>query len=352
MKIKLEEVLEVLQNLIRIPSPSSEEQKCADFLYNYFKSKDLEPGRHKNNIYLKNKFFDPDKESILLNSHLDTVKPSSDWIHDPYDPEITEGKLYGLGSNDAGGSLASLLAAFLHFYEKQDLKYNLIYLASAEEEISGRGGVESVLPEINPIAFGILGEPTAMKVAIAEKGLMVLDCISHGRSGHAAREEGVNSIYLAIKDIEKIQNLHFPIKSDLLGEVKLTVTMIQAGTQHNVIPEFCHFVIDVRSTDSYINEEILQRIRDRVSSDVNARSTRLQPSSISKNHILVRTACDLGLSVFGSNTLSDQALMSFPTVKIGPGDSKRSHTADEFIFVNEINEGINTYIKLFERLIV
>jgi len=352
LKIPFEEVIEVLQNLIRIPSPSRGEEITADFLYKYFKSKNLDPVRHLNNIYIKNKYFDSQKKNILLNSHLDTVKPNPEWNHDPYNPIIIDGKLYGLGSNDAGGSLVSLLATFIHFYDKKNLKYNIIFLMSAEEEISGKGGVESVLPELDSITFGIVGEPTEMKMAIAEKGLMVIDCISHGRSGHAAGEEGVNSIYLAIKDIERIRNFRFPKKSKLLGEVKMTVTMIKAGAQHNVIPESCHFVIDVRSTDSYTNEEILKNIRDHLSSEVNVRSIRLQPSFISKNHKLVKSACDIGLSLFGSSTLSDQALMSFPTVKIGPGNSKRSHTADEFIQVNEIKEAIEIYVKLLERLIL
>jgi acetylornithine deacetylase len=270
---------------------------------------------------------------------------------DPFNPVIREGRLYGLGSNDAGGALMGLMTAFLNFYDQEDLKYNLVYLASAEEEISGVNGISSILPELPSTTFGIVGEPTGMQLAVAEKGLMVLDCIARGRSGHAAREEGINAIELAIKDIQWIRGYKFPERSELLGEVKMTVTMIHAGSQHNVIPDECSFVVDIRSTDTYSNDKILEIIKNNLRSEVKARSTRLQPSSIHPDHLLVKTARSMGIPLFGSATLSDQALMPFPSAKIGPGESARSHTADEYILLDEISEGIGIYIQLLDRLI-
>jgi len=300
---------------------------------------------------VRNHSFDPRKKTILLNSHLDTVPANEGWTHNPFEPVILDGKLFGLGSNDAGGSLLGLLATFLYFYDQTDLTGNLIFLASAEEEISGKKGVESVLPDLGPVSFGIVGEPTRLRLAIAEKGLMVLDCKTTGLAGHAARDEGINAIYKAIEDIEWIRNYQFPEKSKLLGEVKMTVTRIQAGSRHNVIPEICEFVVDVRSTEVYTHEQILNRVKENLSCEVNARSTRLQSSSIDESHVLVKAARSLGLNTFGSGTLSDQALMPFPTAKIGPGDSARSHTADEFIRIDEIKEGIEIYTELIGKLI-
>ncbi|MBR9999990.1 MAG: M20 family metallo-hydrolase [Cyclobacteriaceae bacterium] len=349
--MSLEETIKLLQQLIRVPSLSREEKNCADFLSDYFDRKRIALQRIHNNLLLKNRHFDPQKENILLNSHLDTVRANENWTVDPFDPVIREGKISGLGSNDAGASLVSLLNVFMHFYDLQDLNYNLIFLASAEEEISGIQGVTSVLPHLEPISFGIVGEPTGMHLAIAEKGLMVLDCKVRGISGHAARNEGNNAIYMAIKDIEWIREHKFPDRSELLGDVKMTVTKINAGTQHNVIPDECSFVVDVRSTDVYPNEQILEIIKQNLSGDVIARSTRLQSSSIHVDHILVKAALSLGISLFGSDTLSDQALMPFPTAKIGPGDSSRSHTADEFILADEIRDGIGIYIKLLDKLL-
>lgn len=352
MKIPQAEILRILQDLIRIPSYSREETACADYLFDYLNAKGLEPLRIHNNLLLKNKYFDYRKKSILLNSHLDTVSVNESWTHDPFDPIIINNKLFGLGSNDAGGSLVSLMATFLHLHHRKDLQYNLIFLASAEEEISGKNGVESVLTELGPVLLGIVGEPTGMKLAIAEKGLMVLDCKAVGISGHAAREEGLNAIEVAIQDIEWIRNYRFPTRSVLLGDVKMTVTMIHAGTQHNVIPDECHFVVDVRSTDVYTNDYLLNLIEKNLSSTVKARSIRLNSSSIARDHILLKEAQSLGIELFGSNTLSDQALMPFPTVKIGPGDAARSHTADEFIGLNEIRDAIGIYKKLLEKLII
>jgi acetylornithine deacetylase len=352
LKISQKEIVGLLKDLIRIPSYSGEETGTADHLQDYLQLKGLQVQRLHNNLFLKNNSFDPAKKTILLNSHLDTVRVNEGWSHDPFDPIIEGDRLFGLGSNDAGGALVSLLATFLYYCDQQDLKYNLIFLASAEEEISGKKGVESALPRLGPICFGIVGEPTRMRLAIAEKGLMVLDCKTKGKSGHAAREEGSNAIYDAINDIDWIRNYRFPVRSELLGEVKMTVTMINAGTQHNVIPDECHFVVDIRSTDLYTNEQILELVRKNLKSEVKPRSTRLQSSSIEKGHAVVREAQSLGIELFGSSTLSDQALMPFPTVKIGPGDSARSHTPDEFVGMDEIESGVETYINLLDRIIL
>ncbi len=351
MNISFEHIVELLKSLISKPSFSKEEEVTADALESFFKLQQIKVHRKHKNIWVHNKYFDPKKKTILLNSHHDTVKPGSDWSRDPFTPVIKGKKLYGLGSNDAGASLVCLIAVFLQFYEIQNLNYNLIMLASAEEEISGKNGIESVLKTIGKINFGIVGEPTGMQMAIAEKGLMVLDCLATGKSGHAARETGINAIYIAMKDIEWIRKYNFSLVSDALGPVKMTVTMIESGSQHNVIPESCKFVVDVRNTDSYSNEEVLQIMKDNMKSEVNARSTRLQPSSISNDHILVKTAKKLGIKTFGSETLSDQALMNFPTVKMGPGDSSRSHSADEFIYLDEIREGIEIYKQVLNNII-
>ena len=289
-----------------------------------------------NNICICNKNFDPEKKTILLNSHHDTVKEGAGWTVDPFVPLEGDGKIIGLGSNDAGASLVSLIATFLHYYDLKDLNYNLVFLASAEEEISGKNGIELALTKIEDIDFGIVGEPTKMEMAIAEKGLMVLDCVAKGKLGHAAREEGKNANYVAVDDINWIRNFIFPKTSDTLGRVKMTVTLIEGGTQHNVVPDLCKFVVDVRSTDCYTNEEILNIIKSHMESEVSARSTRLQPTGISQKHILIKAARTLGIATFGSVTLSDQVLMPFPSVKMGPGDSSRSHSADEYIYTDEI----------------
>jgi acetylornithine deacetylase len=288
----------------------------------------------------------------LLNSHLDTVRPNSGYTRDPFKPEIIDGKLYGLGSNDAGGPLVSLIATFLHYYNRKDLKYNVVMAATAEEEISGTGGVESIWSSLVPIDFAIVGEPTLCGMATAEKGLMVLDCVAKGKPGHAAREEGVNAIYEALPDIEWIRNYKFPKKSSTLGDIKMTVTVIHSGRQHNVVPADCEFTIDVRVTDMYTLEEILETIKANVKCQVTPRSLRMRPSGIAEDHPAVVAAKNLGLNLYGSPTTSDQALMPIPSVKMGPGDSARSHSADEFIFVDEIRQGIETYIALLDQVIV
>jgi acetylornithine deacetylase len=346
-----EEAVNFLRRLIEIPSLSREEDKTADLLEEYLKKNDVDTHRKGNNVWAYNKHYDALKSCVLLNSHHDTVKPNPGYTLDPYLAILKDDKLYGLGSNDAGGALVSLLFTFLYLYHVENMTYNLVFAATAEEEISGENGVSSILAEIENIAFGIVGEPTEMEMAIAEKGLMVLDCYSYGKSGHAARDEGENAIYKAIKDIEWFKSYAFDKVSEHLGTVKMSVTMIKSGYQHNVVPDECHFVVDVRGTDAYTNEQMLEIIRENVSVEVKERSTRLQPSFIDKEHVMLKAADTLRFSVYGSPTLSDQALMNFPTVKIGPGLSARSHTADEFIHVSEIRDGITGYLALLNKIL-
>ncbi len=346
-----DESIELLKKLIRTPSFSKEEHETAQIIELFLKQKGIRIYSKMNNIWAYNKHFDASKPTILLNSHHDTVKPNSGYTKDPYSAEVGDGKLYGLGSNDAGGCLVSLIATFLHFYDKENLKYNFCLATTAEEEISGNNGLELVLPELGVLEFAIVGEPTQMNLAIAERGLMVLDCTSHGKAGHAAREEGENAIYKALKDIEWFRNFKFPKVSDLFGPLKMSVTIINAGSQHNVVPAKCDFVVDVRVTDSYRNEEVLDIIREHVECDVKPRSIRLKPSSIDKEHPIVKAGLALGRTTYGSPTTSDQALLDIPSLKLGPGDSGRSHIADEFIYLDEIREGIELYIKILEQIV-
>lgn len=346
-----DDAIELLKELIAIPSFSRREDATAGLLFNYLSHRNIEVLRHFNNIYIRNRFFDPSKPVLLINSHHDTVQPNKDWSRDPFTPVIEGNRLFGLGSNDAGASLVSMLAAYLDFHAREEMAYNLIFLASAEEEVSGKDGVESMIPLLENIDCGIVGEPTRLEMAVAERGLMVVDCMARGRSGHAAMDEGDNAILTAIKDIEWVQGYEFPRVSAWLGKVKMTTTMIKAGTQHNVIPDECSFVLDIRSTDLYSNDQILTVLKEHMKSEIRARSTRLQPSFIPNDHPLVHVARDLGIQLTGSMTLSDQALMPFPTVKIGPGDSNRSHTADEYIFLNEVEEGIKIYTRLIGAMI-
>lgn len=341
----------LLKTLIGIPSLSRQEDGTADAIEEFFRKQGIRPERKLNNIWVRNKHFNAKKPTILLNSHHDTVKPASAYTLDPYEPLEKDGKLFGLGSNDAGGALVSLIAAFLHFYSKKNLKYNLLLAATAEEEISGKNGIELVFPDFGPVDFAIVGEPTEMHLAISEKGLMVLDCRVHGRPGHAARNEGENAIYNALRDIEWFRNYQFAKVSEYLGPVKMSVTVIKAGSQHNVIPDLCEFTVDVRTTDAYTNEEILKIIRQHVRCDVKPRSVRLRASSIGKDHPIVKAGEALGRNTYGSPTTSDQALLPVPSFKMGPGDSARSHSADEFIFLEEIKQGIPLYIKLLEGVL-
>jgi len=342
--------LNLLCKLISIPSLSRQEENTASAIEQFLKDKGIKTHRLINNVWAFNDHFDPKKPTILLNSHHDTVKPNPGYIRDPFAADIIDGKLFGLGSNDAGGCLVSLIAVFIHFYSKKNLKYNLCLAATAEEEVSGNNGIELILPQLGPLEFGIVGEPTLMQLAIAERGLLVLDCVAHGKAGHAAREEGDNAIYKAMKDINWFKTYEFAKKSVLFGPVKMNVTIIEAGLQHNVVPAVCNFTVDVRVSDAYRNEEILKIISQNVDCDVNPRSTRLKPSSISIEHPIVKAGIALGRETYGSPTTSDQALLDIPSLKMGPGNSARSHMADEYIYVNEIQEGIELYIKLLTKI--
>lgn len=348
----VDESTALLKKLITIQSFSKEEDKTADLIALFLKERNVPTHRKLNNIWAYNKHFDKNKPTILLNSHHDTVKPNSGYTRNPYDPAIEDGKLYGLGSNDAGGCLVSLIATFLYFYELEDLKYNFCLATTAEEEISGHNGLELVLPDLGELDFAIVGEPTEMHLAIAEKGLLVLDCIAHGKAGHAAREEGDNAIYKALKDIEWFRTYQFPKVSEVFGPVKMSVTIINAGSQHNVVPASCTFTVDVRVTDAYTNEEVVEIIRQHVGCEVNPRSVRLKPSSIDKEHAIVKSGIALGKTTYGSPTTSDQALLSIPSLKCGPGFSGRSHMADEYIYVDEIKQGIEGYIAMLKPVVL
>lgn len=342
--------VDLLKRLIATPSLSREENEASEIVSEYFRNNGFEPQRHGNNVWAMSPNFDINKPTILLNSHIDTVKPVAGWVHDPFMPIEEDGKLYGLGSNDAGASLVSLLATFVYLCGTTQ-KYNLIMLASCEEEVSGKNGIESVIPMLPPISVAIVGEPTDMQPAVAEKGLMVLDGVVRGVSGHAARNEGVNAIYETLGVIETLRNLSFEKESPTLGPVKISVTQINAGTQHNVVPDICKIVVDVRSTDAYSNIDTLELIRKSVPNcELTPRSTRLNPSSIDANHSIVKRLEMLGAKPFGSPTLSDQALMPWQSVKLGPGSSSRSHTADEFIYLDEIRSAIETYIKVLDGI--
>lgn len=345
------DAIALLQQLIAIQSYSKEENVAADFLERYIEINGYVVSRTDNNVWILSPGFDASRPTVLLNSHIDTVKPAAGWVRDPFSPTIDAGKLFGLGSNDAGASVVSLLQTFF-ILTKQQQYYNLIFAASAEEEISGKNGMESLLHELPKIDFAIVGEPTGMNMAVAEKGLMVLDCVSTGIAGHAARNEGDNAIYKALEDISWFKNYEFSKKSELLGAVKMTVTQINAGTQHNVVPDKCTFVVDVRSNEMYSNQEVLNEIRQHVSCDVEPRSIRLTSTATPLNHPIVRRGRELNRSVYGSPTLSDQTLMSFPSLKMGPGESSRSHTADEFILLDEIGEAIEIYVNLLDGLVI
>lgn len=343
------EAIGLLQQLIRIPSVSREEGKAADTLQNFIEELGIMTYRSGNNVWCLSPGFDAKRPTLLLNSHIDTVKPVAGWKHNPYEPVIEGKRLYGLGSNDAGAGVVSLLQVFRQLCMCPQ-SYNLIYLASCEEEVSGKNGVESVLPQLPPIHLGVVGEPTEMQPAIAEKGLMVLDVTAYGKAGHAAREEGENAIYKVLEDIAWFRDYQFEKVSSLLGRVKMSVTQVNAGTQHNVVPDLCSFVVDIRSNELYSNEELFNLIKQHIQCEAKARSFRLNSSRIELEHPFVKRAIRFGLEPFGSPTLSDQALMPFPTVKIGPGKSCRSHTADEYILLDEIDEAIRMYLRLLDGL--
>lgn len=344
--------LKLLRQLIATPSLGREEGKTADIILQFLSSEHISASQHLNNVWCVNKFYDAARPTILLNSHHDTVKPNSKYTRDPFGADVEDGRLYGLGSNDAGGCLVSLIVTFLHFYGREDLRYNLVLAATAEEEISGKNGIEALLPLLPPFDAAIVGEPTMTNLAIAEKGLLVLDCVAQGEAGHAARNEGVNAIYKAMEDIRWFQSFLFPRVSQSLGPIKMTVSVIDTENKaHNVVPASCHFVVDVRVTDEYSHEEILDIIKRSVTCEVTPRSMRMRSSKIAINHPLVAAGLNLGKTTYGSPTTSDQALISVPSLKCGPGDSARSHTADEYIFVREIREGIETYINLLTDIL-
>jgi len=352
IRLLQEDAIGLLKQLIAIPSFSKEEDGTAGLLETWLLSKGIPAGRLQHNIWAKNRYFNPALPTLLLNSHHDTVKPNKGYTLDPFTPLEKEGKLYGLGSNDAGGPLVSLIATFLHFYERQGMSHNILLAATAEEEISGHHGIELLLPELGRIDWGVVGEPTQMQLAVAEKGLLVLDCIAHGKAGHAAREEGENAIYKALPDLEWFRTYRFPKVSPLLGPVKMSVTVIQTDNKaHNVVPSQCHFVVDVRVNELYTFEEILEIIWANVTSEVSPRSMRMRSSSIPVDHPVVLSGLRMGRTCYGSPTTSDKALMTFPTLKSGPGDSARSHTADEFIYLEEIKDGITGYIDLLEPIL-
>lgn len=348
-----QEATGLLKKLVATASFSKEEDKTAILIRDFLSARGIPANAHLNNIWAANKYYDASKPTLLLNSHHDTVKPNKGYTGDPFSPVEKDGKLFGLGSNDAGGCLVALIASFIYFYDRQGLKYNILLAATAEEEISGRNGVEALLPLMGPIEVGLVGEPTQMQMAVAEKGLMVLDCIAHGKAGHAAREEGENALYKAIGDINWIAGYQFDRVSDLLGPVKMSVTVIETENKaHNVVPSQCKFVVDARINELYTFEEVLSIIQAHIKSDIQPRSIRLRSSAIALNHPLVRAGRELGRSYYGSSTTSDKALMNFPALKMGPGDSARSHTADEYIYTDEIKEGIELYIQLLNLVIL
>ena len=343
------EAEELLKKLISIKSFSFEEDKTADYIENWFKENGIKISRSVNNVFAYNKNFEKSKPTLLLNSHHDTVEPNEGYTNDPYEPITKDGKLYGLGSNDAGISLVCLIMVFIHFYERDDLNFNIIMLASAEEERSGDNGIKSVIPLLPKVDLAIIGEPTKMDMAIAEKGLIVFDLIVKGESSHAAHQNDKNPIIKSMEIIRQISNMTFSKTSDLLGDVKLTVTQINAGVQHNVIPSEVKIVLDARINDKYSNKEIFNYLNQNLDCDVKPRNLDLNSSSISRNHKIIMAADNLKFKKYGSPTLSDQAKIDCESIKLGPGDSLRSHTANEFVYINEINDGINKYILLIEK---
>ena len=346
------EAVKLLQQLIAVPSFSRDESGTAEVIHAFLTFAGVVANRVGHNVFAYNLHFDAAKPTLLLNSHHDTVKPAAGYTRDPFQPSIEGDKLFGLGSNDAGGALVALIAVFLSYYDRKELNYNLMLAATAEEEVSGKGGIESIIPHLPPIAAAIVGEPTGMQLAVAERGLMVIDGLSTGTAGHAARNEGVNALYKALDDVARIRALNFPKVSPLLGPVSLNVTVLRTDNQtHNVVPSTCHFVVDVRVNELYTLEEVLELLKASVSSELTPRSMRLRSTSIDDQHPLVLAGSSLGLQCYGSPTTSDKSLMPFPSLKLGPGQSARSHSADEFIYLSEIEAGIDLYIQLLNQLL-
>lgn len=343
-------VIALLRSMIKNLTLSKDESVSATIVRDFLTQANIAFETHLHNTWCYNKFYDAQKPTILLNSHIDTVKIANGWTEDALGAAVKDGKLFGLGSNDAGGALVSLLATFLYFNEEENLPFNLCWAATAEEEISGKNGIASIAHITSKCAFGIIGEPTEMALASSEKGLMVVDAEVKGKTGHAARDEGINALYLAVEDIAWIRNFRFEKEDAYLGPIKMTVTMIESGYQHNVVPDICKYVIDIRTVDTYSYEEIIATLEENCHATFTPRSTRLRPSSIGASHEIVQAAKALDIPIFGSSTLSDQALLKIPTIKMGPGKSARSHTPNEFIYLDEIKDGIKTYIRLLEKL--
>lgn len=340
---------DLLRKIVRISSYSGEENEVSLLVLNYLSEKEVDCIRIKNNIVAYSKDYDASKPTLMLNSHLDTVKASEGYLIDPFNPPLSEERIWGLGSNDAGGSVVCLAETFL-FFNNKTLPFNLLLVLSAEEENSGKNGIEAVIKKMPEVNCAIVGEPTGMKVAVAERGLLVVDAIAHGVSGHAARGEGINAIDIAIDDIDWLRSYKFPAISPLMGEVKTTVTQIEAGKQHNVIPDRCKFVIDIRPTDQYTNSQIMDILIANMKSVLKARSLTNRSSSVPDDHPLVKTAVLLGLETYISPTTSDWMRLKVPAIKMGPGDSVRSHRADEYILKEEIRKGVEGYINFVNKL--
>ena len=345
----IERAVGLLRRLIATPSVSRDEAAAASIVEDELRGYGFEPRREGNNVWAVSPHYDGGKPTLLLNAHVDTVKPVASWTRDPFSPDISEGRLYGLGSNDCGGGLVALMQAFSHL-SRSEQPYNLVYLASAEEEVSGQNGISRALPMLPEIDMAVVGEPTGMQPAVAEKGLMVVDAVARGRSGHAARGEGVNAIYIALDDIAWLRSYRFDKVSPLLGPTLMTVTIVNAGTQHNVVPDECRFTIDIRTNEFYRNEDVFNFLKTKMKSEIKARSFRLSSSGVPMDNPVVRRCTEMGMTPFGSPTLSDQALMPFPSLKLGPGESSRSHSADEYICISEIDDAIKTYIQLLDGL--
>jgi acetylornithine deacetylase len=343
----LDRAVGLLRQLIATPSVSRDEAAAASIIEDELRGYGFVPRREGNNVWAVSPHYDGGKPTLLLNAHVDTVKPVPSWTRDPFSPDISEGRLYGLGSNDCGGGLVALMQAFRHLSQTEQ-PYNLVYLASAEEEVSGRNGISRALAMLPEIDMAVVGEPTGMQPAVAEKGLMVVDAVAHGRSGHAARDEGVNAIYIALDDIAWLRSYRFDKVSPLLGPTLMTVTVVNAGTQHNVVPDECRFTIDIRTNEFYRNEDVFNFLKTKMKSEIKARSFRLSSSGVPMDNPVVRRCTEMGMAPFGSPTLSDQALMPFPSLKLGPGESSRSHSADEYVCISEISDAITTYIRLLD----
>ena len=351
MKPKTQEAVELLKRMIATPSLSRNEAQTGDLLFAFLDEQGAAPERLHNNIWARAEGFDPERPTLLLNSHHDTVRPAASYTRDPFTPAIEQGCLYGLGSNDAGASVVTLTETFLTF-RRQKLPFNLVLALSSEEECMGEHGMRALLPALGRIDMALVGEPTGMQAATGERGLVVLDCTTRGKSGHAARGEGVNALYIALDDIARLRTFRFERESELLGPVGIAVTQIEAGTQHNVVPDVCRFVVDLRTTDAYSNEEVVEILRGAIRSEAVPRSTRIRAAAVSEDHPLVRAARAIGRNTFVSPTTSDRTLMSFPSLKMGPGDSARSHSADEFVRIDEIEQAIALYEKYIEQLAI